>query len=273
MLSPEESKLFPARYDPKTGDPTPIRQMRPREVESAEKELASVEKLLDPSRAFVNRNVDVPEARRYANALKRKLEEEAPQALGPGERDVAVALEERLRGDWLQGMPTQEEMRRNPAGAVDKHMSWERAKKKSILAWKNLRQRMRSTGMLNGDIDASNIEMYRPSGGAQQLNMHNEQIPAKVMHLPPPGAGPATVFSDDELASLPAELRALVFGMSNEERAGVKRLLDQGLISAEPKKPGRKPMTEERKAALRANLAKGRETAQRNRELRAQQEG
>jgi hypothetical protein len=36
-------------------------------------------------------------------------------------------------------MPSQEEMRKAPPGAVDKHMGWEKRNKPKIAEWKNLR--------------------------------------------------------------------------------------------------------------------------------------
>ncbi|KKL86602.1 hypothetical protein LCGC14_1943120, partial [marine sediment metagenome] len=41
----------------------------------------------------------------------------------------AVKTEELLRESWLNGMPTQAEMRRNPPGAVDKNTSWQKRTK------------------------------------------------------------------------------------------------------------------------------------------------
>lgn len=174
---------------------------------------------------------------------------QAAKPIPAEEIDSAVQQEQDLREKWLNGMPTQAEMRRNPSGAVDKHRAWEKRSKVKVLEWKNLRRRLHASGIshhgLPDEGDISNVEMYRPVGGSQELNMHGEQIEGKIIHLSPPGAGPVAMMSDDQanlLKSINPDLYAKMATLSNEERANVLEVVDHvaGLekeeeLSKEPK--------------------------------------
>jgi hypothetical protein len=190
-----------------------------------------------------------------ANVMKQikgidKMLEQAPKPIPKEQLDAAVNTEKLLRESWLNGMPTQAEMRRNPSGAVDKNRSWSDRNRTGILQWKQLRRRLHASGVskhrLADEGDISNIEIYRPEGGPGELNMHNEQIPGKVMTLPPAGAGPATVMSDEQadmLKEINPELHGKMALLNNEERANVLALVDsymQGTQAAESDKPRRK---------------------------------
>ena len=162
-----------------------------------------------------------------------KMLEQAPQPIPAHEIDAAVKLEAELRERWLGGMPTQAEMRRNAPGCTDKHMAWEKRAKKDVLRWKHLRRRLHASGIsehrLADEGDISNIEMYRPVGGAQELSLDNAQIPVRsVTKLPPPGAGPVAVMSEADAALLKDINPGLLDQMgtfSNEQRAEVLALV------------------------------------------------
>jgi len=161
--------------------------LRPRQVAGIQEEVRRLDHMLKQP-PHVLEHVDVPAAMRQLKAQKVQLDECTPRPFVPEERDAAVKEEVELREQIRGGMCTQEEMRRNPAGAVDKHRSWERRAKPLIKRWKNNRLRQHATEML-GDLpadatDVANIEIFRPSGGAQQLNMDHAQIPGKSFYLP-----------------------------------------------------------------------------------------
>ena len=169
-----------------------------------------------------------------------KLLAQAPQPYEPDEIDAAVKLETELRADWLEGMPTQAEMRRNVSGAVDKNMAWNGRNKDKVLAWKTIRRRLHASGIsdhgLAEENDISNIEMFRPVGGAQELNMDNAQIPGQQYHFPPGGIARAEVMSDaqsEALEIIDPELHGRIALMDAEGRAAVFKLMDQILESSD----------------------------------------
>lgn len=162
--------------------------LRPRQVTSMNEEVRRIEEMLKlPASALVG--VDVPAAIRQRNNMKAQLEVATPQPVPESERDAAVREEARLREGIQEGMCTQAEMRRNPPGAVDKHRSWEKRNKESILKWKNLRLRMHAAGMLGNlpadATDVANVETFRPVGGSRELSMDHAQIPqTRDFHFP-----------------------------------------------------------------------------------------
>jgi hypothetical protein len=112
--------------------------------------------------------------------LEKSLNEDSPTEYVGADQDAAVKREKELREQFISDMPTQAEMRRNPPGALDKHMQWENRHENNIGEWKNIRRRMLMSGMLPSamsELSASNIEMFRPVGGSGELNMDNAQIP------------------------------------------------------------------------------------------------
>lgn len=112
--------------------------------------------------------------------IEKTLHEDTPLPYQGAEQDAAVKRERELREAFVADMPTQAEMRRNPPGALDKHIMWEQKHEARIGEWKNIRRRMLAGGMLPGSMSersASNVEMYRPAGGSGELNMDNAQIP------------------------------------------------------------------------------------------------
>jgi hypothetical protein len=220
--------------------------LHPRQVSELNEDKSRLEKMLGSAPYIRSQLVDGG-----ANVVKQiqgidKMLEQAPKPIPKEQLDAAVNTEKLLRESWLIGMPTQAEMRRNPSGAVDKNRSWSDRNKTGILQWKQLRRRLHASGVskhrLADEGDISNIEIYRPEGGPGELNMHNEQIPGKVMSLPPAGAGPATVMSDEQaemLQSINPELHGKMALLSNDQRAEVLGLVDNliGGVKSKPKKP------------------------------------
>lgn len=161
--------------------------------------------------------------------IERSLDRDTPREYKGADLDAAVRREQELRETWLAGMPTQEEMRRNPPGALDKHMQWEARNKQHIAEWKNVRRRMLATGAVESsasDRSVANIEIYRPKGGPGELPMDNAQIPRAVTYS---GLGGRSVpFSDIELAlleQLAPKLKQKLALLSANERDEVKSAL------------------------------------------------
>lgn len=193
--------------------------LRPAQLADAQEERDNLTKKLSSPHIQ-----DKGEVARQLRRLNESLNKQTPREFGPDEIDAAVKREAELRADWLDGMPSHEEMRKNPPGATDKHMAWERAKKQSVLLWKNLMQRLHAG---SGDGSVSNIEKYRPR--TSSLNMDNAQIAGTNYFLPPPGAAPSVIFNDAELAILRTQAPDVALKLpllSNEQRAEVKKVLD-----------------------------------------------
>lgn len=255
--------------------------MRPAQVKAAKQDIAALE-------AQVNNPLieDRGEARKKLIRIRKSFEEQMPRAPATGEEEGRmVARSKQLLDEILVGMPSQEEMRKAPPGAVDKHMAWEKRNKPKILEWKNLQLRLTD----GREAEAANLEKYRPTGST--LNMDNAYIPGKMFFMPPANAGLAVTFSDEQLQVLRAlnpQLADMLGLMSNARRQEVKEAIGGiGLEEEDPRKTpeararasehgrrgvakreaarskkvrrARKPLSEEQKQALRDRLAKARE--------------
>lgn len=157
--------------------------------------------------------------------LETQLETQTPKPYKPTEIDAAVRRERELREQLLAGMPSQEEMRKNPPGAVGKHMEWERRNKQRLLEWKEIRLRLNHD---NADPDVANFERFRPT--TSTLNMDNAQIPGTQYFMPPTSPQYQENFER-------------IFGKKEKEKK-------------EPEKPKKKKrvLTEEQREALRARM-------------------
>lgn len=232
--------------------------LRPAQSQEWREQAASLRQLLSAPPHIANRIEDRGQLTKNLRSLERDLQTQEPKPYASEELDAAVERSDELKGEILQGMPTQEEMRRNPAGAVDKHRRWEKRNKKKITEWKNIQLRRHQTGdaELPDATDIANFEQFRPSGGSQQLNMHSEQIAGRIQFGPKPGVGPSVLFSDQETETLKAidpEIASRLALMDNDQRQLVK-----GFISnlTEPgneqprKKRNTSSWTPERRAAF-----------------------
>jgi hypothetical protein len=126
------------------------------------------------------------------NKAKRQLQSQSPEPLTGKEKDTLAALEKKLIKRITTNMPTEEVMRKNPAGAVDWHTKWERANKPLIRMWKNIKIQLNPD---NSDKDLASIERFRPSGqtnrirtDAQIVGLHSFQnIDDEQWPFDPPG--------------------------------------------------------------------------------------
>jgi len=115
---------------------------------------------------------------RRRNALEEQLETySAPTDIGGATKDVLHQRMKDLEDQIRTGMPSAEVMRRNPPGAVDMHMKWEKANKPKIIEWKNIKRMLEPN---NDEKDYTNVEMLRSSGISPETAasfMINAQIP------------------------------------------------------------------------------------------------
>lgn len=122
---------------------------------------------------------------RERQSIEQQLHGQSPRpTLTPAERDLLATTERRLRDELLQGAPTKEELRRNPAGTVGRLQRYEKANKQKMLWWKNIRIQLEPD---NTDQDLANFEQYRPEtaqpNGAATF-MANAQIPGHFAMTP-----------------------------------------------------------------------------------------
>lgn len=231
---------------------TPL--LRPAQAQEWKEQAKTLRQMLSAPPHIANRIEDRGQMTKNLKALERDLKSQEPRPYDVSELDSAVSRSDQLKGEILEGMPTQAEMRRNPAGAVDKHRRWEKRNKKKLNEWKNIQLRRHQTGDVDlaDATDVANFERFRPSGGSQQLNMHNEQIPGTAFHLPPPNAAPVTVFTDEDIAAVKAADPGInLAALNNEQRATVKQWLNIKQTIAAMDAPATAPMEQTAVTTLR----------------------
>lgn len=156
------------------------RYLRHNEKNKREDEAKRLREMLSPQNIMISKmgEQSVAQARHHLNVIEEDLEENSAPTDLAGETKDALnrELQEEL-ARFSQGMVPHEEMRRNPVGAVDRHMKHERANKDRALKIKNL------LILLNPDSDEQdlcNLEKYRPHialpNGAASF-MGDAQIP------------------------------------------------------------------------------------------------
>lgn len=234
--------------------------LRPEQINDTKGEVSRLERMLDDPRAVLE---DPKMAAKQLHNMKKILHEETPTEYSGLEKDNAVKREEVLRELMVDdGMPTQAEMRKCPPGAVEKLQSWEKRNKFRLQEWKHIRQRLHA-GSTNPDI--ANFEKYRPVGGAGELSMDNAIIEGKRYMLPPPGADPVEVMSEEEqvaLRELDPEVADMMFRATNEQRGQILALVRKVMSDEKPvKEPEPKPKRKSRKMSPEDRKAFGEKMA------------
>jgi len=111
--------------------------------------------------------------------INHQIETQTPQPYKGEDLDKAVRREKELRQKLSESMPSHEEMRKCPPGAVGKEMEFQKRHKKDVLEWKEIRLRLNPD---TDDPDIANLERYRPERST--LNMDNAVIPGKQYYFP-----------------------------------------------------------------------------------------
>lgn len=214
---------------------TPL--LRPAQVESLEHEATRLKSMVNAP-PYVQKAVDMKTAMGELKRIEASLNSAAPKKYEGTDLDKAVKREKELREKILDGMPTAAEMRKAPPGALEKHMAWENRNKQNIEEWKNIRLRLHRSGALASQYEGSaiaNLEMFRPQGGASELNMDNAFIPGKQFSL---GNVDSTPFSDFELGllqKLAPNIAAMAALLTADQRREVKAALANAQAPAEAK--------------------------------------
>lgn len=153
--------------------------LRPAQMAEQQQEIRVAEAQLS------NPNIqDKGAVRSRIKTLKQQFEQQAPREISDGRVKDALAKEGQALLDQITtGMLSQEEMRKNPAGSVDKHLRWERANKAKILRWKKIQCMLNADSSNPGtwDRDAANLERYRPVG-VQDRFRTDAQISGKMSY-------------------------------------------------------------------------------------------
>ena len=218
--------------------------LRPAQAEQARGEIKTLEAKLNSP--FIENKA---EAAKQLRRVRATVESQLPvPPASPEEEGRMVRRSKELLNEILVGMPSQEEMRKAPAGAVDKHMKWEKRNKSKILEWKNIQLRLTH----GSEPEAANLERYRPTGST--LNMDNVFISGKQFYLPRGDVGVTVTFSDEQIAAIRAldpETADKICSMSNEQRAEVKEIISShglGLSEVDKKRAEGGAATPERLA-------------------------
>lgn len=178
--------------------------------------------------------------------IQQQLSRSLPEPItDPIEKDTLAKIEVELREKITHGMLSQEEMRKNPAGSVDRHRRWERANKADIMKWKNIRLQLHAdqSDPSTWDRDTANLEQFRPEGARERVRL-DAQIPGKMA-----------------FSGVPQEKWDQAFEGKQPENTA--------LAQAKRTKKERKPLTDAEKQVLRERLAKAR--AQRAQKKQAQE--
>lgn len=142
------------------------------QVDELLEEKAEITKALSPQNPFRNKISKPALMHQRVRSIDKQIETFAPEPLPGDEKDKLATLEKELRSAWMEGMPTEEEMRKNPHGMVDRHRKWEKANKSIIMKWKNVRRQLEPD---SDDPDLANIERFRPHGVMDRM-VANAQI-------------------------------------------------------------------------------------------------
>jgi len=148
--------------------------LRPQQIIELESERTVLE------RQLVNPQIqDKPQVAKNLRNVNRMLAEQAPPETTPSERDALDKERRELEEQIQVGMPSSEEMRRNPPGAVGKHQAWEKRAKTAVLRWKNIMLRLNRGSQ---DPDIANVEKLRPR--TSTLGMTGAQIEPTLRSFP-----------------------------------------------------------------------------------------
>lgn len=198
--------------------PTTYDLLRPDQMsEMVEERNALEQKLHNP------RIEDKGVVKEQLRRLTRQFENQSPKPFSAAEVDTAVRREAELKEQILDGMLSQEEMRKCPHGAIDRHMAWEKKNVKKIQEWQNLKRRFSADG---DDLESASIESFRPT--TSNMNMDGALIQSKQFFLPPPNVGPAVTFNSADIATLrkhAPDIALRLATLTNEQRAEVKEVL------------------------------------------------
>lgn len=206
--------------------------LRPNQVEDAKDEMARLEDMLNAPPHIRNAISDMGELRKRFKNLKIEMDKATPRAFAPNERDAAIKEFAKLAAAIRVGMPSSEEMRRNPPGAVGKNRDWQQRTKRDVARYKHLALRLQAGGDLPLHLkrsgDAANIELLRPLTTSHQVSMDYAQIPKETDYHFGGDIVNTTVFSDSEIdlvKTIDPEIAAALSVLTQEQREQIKQII------------------------------------------------
>lgn len=164
---------------------------------------------------------DAGSARKQLRNIGKMLHDQAPSELKGKDKDAALKRIETLKGNIQKNMPSKEEMRKCPSGAIAKHQAWEKNTKADVNEYKDL---MLKANYGTDDAEIASIEKIRPNKST--LNIHNELVSGQQFHNIESVTGGTISFSDSDLALIkeraPEHYGKLAL-MDNESRKLVRQ--------------------------------------------------
>jgi hypothetical protein len=209
--------------------------MKPNQVQEAKEELAHIDATLNAPPHVRARISDPRAMQKRRRALREQLDRYTPRPYARSELDAAIKEFNRLADEIHRDMPSSAEMRRNPAGAVGKHMSWEKRNETNIPCYKHIGLRLLATGAVPDSLkhggDITNVERLRPLDTPNDL-VDGAQIPKTTDYHFGAEVATSVLFSDEELKAadeLDPDIAGALAVMDNEQRAILKRHIQEML--------------------------------------------
>jgi len=221
--------------------------LRPHQREDLEREVQGIDKTLSNPHSMA-RIEDPGVLLQRKRKLASQLEYLTPPDTSGAQRD-ALTQEERELREWItEGMPSDQEMRRCPPGAVGKHQRWEKFRAKAKVQFKDITGKIKEQTALarwkdivltlsKGDVDkdVANFERYRPR--TSSLNMDNSVVDGKtfvgVAYSPEYEEGWTRVFGTPEEKRDQSE-RDTEYEQLKQELADLKALIASDGVEAAP---------------------------------------
>lgn len=159
------------------------RYLRPQEKARKERRLAEYEK--QASNPYLRSDVGRARLERAARSIRGDLAMQTAPVLSKTEEDRASKRRDMLQEQFTGQMLSSEEMRRNPVGAADHHLRWEKRNKAAIMEWKSLQVALHPGMSPEDSNDLCNVERFRPLTNPAR-NFNDAQIPRDIAYSMPP---------------------------------------------------------------------------------------
>lgn len=237
-----------------TGETTNL--LKPNQVTELREELAQIEQTLNAPPHIRARISDPRAMQKRRKALRDQLDRFTPRPYRKDELDARIDEMNDLSDFIATGMPSSAEMRRNPAGAVGKHMSWEKRTERAVARYKHVGLRLLATGAVPDHLkhgsDVASVERLRALDTPNDLQ-DGAQIPKTTDYHFGHDVGNSVVFSDDEIeaaTALDPEIAGQLALLDNDQRAAVKRQIAEMLAGpAAPQEENKPSYTDITRAA------------------------
>lgn len=215
--------------------PENFQYLRPDQEASIQQETRSIDQMLASP---VPGGMDKGEMRKRKRALEKMLAEQQAPDLNAEQRDAFSREARRLEAEFTVGMPSAEEMRKNPPGAVDRNLAWHYRHRRTVARWKNI---MRALHKGDTSPDIANVERFRPHHTAADLSMTGAQIPGRLFV----GTNPTTEYRENyDRIFGDAKAKPAIEPVSDEWSPPAKD-------TERPRKQRKKPNIEHLKTAMR----------------------